>query len=241
MADASSPHAPATASGLKAASASRTSSRPATWSCQVAEVGQVLVEQGVGQPGQQQRIGARTDREVLVGARRGPGPARVDDHQPAAPRPQVLEALRHVRHGPQSSRWTSAGCRRRPPAGRSGRCRAPGSASGSPNSSAQRAVLGHLVDGAGGRERRRVRRACAEHAAVQLAGEGVDVGVAQVQRRRRSRPWSLVHRGQALVDEGEGLVPVDLAPVVALVGSRGRVSRSGSWSSSPSAAPFGQM
>ncbi len=59
--------------------------------CGVAEVDEVLVEEGAGDRGEQQRVGAGAYGEVPVGEAGGAGAARVDDGEGAAARLERLE------------------------------------------------------------------------------------------------------------------------------------------------------
>ena len=70
------------------------------WGASVAEGDQILVEQRVGDAQQQRGVGARRDRQPLVGAGRGQGADRVDHNHFAALTNSVDDA-HHVRCGEQ--------------------------------------------------------------------------------------------------------------------------------------------
>ena len=69
---------------------------------QRAERDEVLAEEHVHEREQEQRVGGRSDREVLVGFLGGLGAARVDDDETPAARPQVAQPSREVGRGPEA-------------------------------------------------------------------------------------------------------------------------------------------
>ena len=89
------------------------------------EVDQVLGEQNVDDPGQQQHVGARADRQVLVGRGGRAGAHGVDDDQPPTPCPQRSQTARACPAPSSSTRSRPTGCRRSQRTDPCGRCPAP--------------------------------------------------------------------------------------------------------------------
>ena len=155
---------------------------------------------------QQERVGARPDRHVLVGRRGGAAAPRVDHDERAAARPQRLQPAGEVRRGPQAAVGASTGSRRASAGSRCGRCRARRSTKGSPYSRPRRHVLGHLVDGAGGEDVARAQR-LAQRARVEAARAASGRSGCRGRGATASRPCSAITAVSRSSHHGERLVP----------------------------------
>ena len=189
---------------------------------QPAEVDEPVGEQHVHDRGQQEHVGARPDRDVLVGHRGGLAPARVDHDEAAAARLERLEPAREVGRGAQAAvRLERVGTEHHEEVGpvdvghRNGQRVA--------EEVPARDVLRHLVDGA---RREQVRRAegAEERTDVLPTRQRVRVGVPDV-RRDRAAAVRVDDGPQPLVDDGERLGPTDLAMAAALAVAHERATQ----------------
>ena len=176
---------------------------------QLAEGDQILVEQRVGDGQQQRRVGARRDRQPLVGAGRGQGADRVDHNHLAALTNSVDDA-HHVRCGEQRALRRGrvgahhhqqvgaldVGHRERPPAA---------------VHQVRRQVLRPLIDGAG-RVGQRDARHAQQHSGVAAEREGMRERVSGVAGHRADAVL-LDHRRQQFGAAPERRIPADLLPL----------------------------
>ena len=177
---------------------------------QPTRIGEALVEERVRERGEEVRVGAGTDEEVLVGLVGGLGPAGVDDDQPTAAGPQRAEPPGEVRRGEEAAvRGERVRAEQEEVVGAvdvGDRDREPGA-----EHQAGRDLLGHLVEGAG-REHVARPEGVEQRPVVQQPGQVVDVRVAEVHRDGVS-PVPVEDRGEAGLDHRERLRPVDRLPV----------------------------
>ena len=144
---------------------------------------------------------------MLVGQLGGAGPAGIDDHQPPAPGPEGLEPAGPVRRGGQAP----VGIERV----RAEHDEQVGAVDVGDGHGQRRAeqesggdLLGPLVDGAGGEDVAGAER-LDDRLQVELAGEVVDVGIAEIDAERLAAVGAddAAEQPSRL---GEGLVPADL-------------------------------
>ncbi len=211
------PHTGATAAGVKPAASRRTSSSPSTCAATAPRSTRPLGEQDVHEPEEEEGVGARSDRKVLVGLLRGLRPPRVDDDDLAAASPQRLEPAREVGCGHQRAvRRVRVRAEHQEivgavDVGDRDRERAAEHQPG-------RHLLRHLVDRARGVDVLRAR-GLQQHAVVREAGKVVRARVAEIDRQRVGTV-PLTDRGESRVDRLERLVPRDLVERVAAAHQR---------------------
>ncbi len=183
----------------------------------VAEVDEPVGEQHVDDREQHRCVGARDDRDPLVGPVRGPGAARVDDHRSPAPLPDLVDLPEHVGAREQAALRRlgvrteheevvgalEVGC---------------GDVPHPPVHERARDVLRPLVDRAGRVDHREAREPD-QQADVPAEREVVDGRVADVGGHRLDAV-PLADAEQELLAPGERVVPRDLAPLVALADHR---------------------
>jgi hypothetical protein len=171
-------------------------------------IDQILREQRVDHPEQQERVGSGTDEVVLVGLGRGPGAAGVDHDDLSAPRADPPQAPAHVGRGEQAAvRHQRVGAQDQQVVGaihvghRNGEHGAEHVAGGD--------LLGHLVERAR-REDVLGAEGADEPGEVDEHAQAVRRGVAEIQRGGVATVL-LEDRLQPGVDLGERLVPGRLA------------------------------
>ncbi len=171
---------------------------------ELSELDQVLVEQHLHHGEQQRGIGTRARRQVTVGQRGGAGVGGIDHHQPAAAtlqRAQLATEVGGRGQAPVGHQRVGADDHQVVGAVEVGHRESHRAA----EHQTERNVFGHLV-----------QRACREDLAgaqtaddqrrVERTGDGVRVRVSHVDADRGAAVLPQ-HRGQALVDRGERLLP----------------------------------
>ena len=182
-----------------------------------AGVGQAVGQHDLDHGQQQVGVGAGSDGHVLVGLLRGAGAPGIDDDDPPAPGLDGLDPAREVGRraqapvglpgvGPEHQQVVGAV--------EVGHRHGPGVA----EEEAGGHVLGHLVDGAGRAQVAGAHR-LDERPQVEGAAHVVDRRVAEVQGHGVAAV-GVPDPAQAHLDGGEGLVPGDRTPAVAVLHQR---------------------
>ena len=157
--------------------------------------------------GEENGVGAGTDRDVLIGSLGGAGTARIDDDDRAATVTNGSDAAREVgRSADTAVRHERVGAEQHEQIG------AVEIGNRHPHAIAvqiaRRHVARHLIDRARREHRARADR-LEERSCMRIPGEIVRIRVAEVDADRFVAMLGF-HGGELLADYGEGLVPLDL-------------------------------
>ena len=234
---ASIPQTGAAASGLSGASNSPRRARPRGPLRQPTGVGEALLEQGVGDRGEQMGVAAGPDEVVGVGQLGGPRKARVDDHELAAALAQRPQPAAQVGRGEQRAvRGQRVGAEDQQVVGVvdvGDRHRQAG-----PEHQRRGDLLRHLID-ARGTEDVAAAQPLEQGAQVDRPVQGVRVGVAEVGADRVPLAGG-EDRCEARLDRLEGLPPARLDQLSVAAHQRCREAV-GITVQLAEAGPFGQM
>lgn len=200
-------------------------------------VGELLLEEYVGDCGEQECVGAGADGDMPVGEAGGPGAAGVDDGERAAATTQRLEPAGEVGGRAEAAvGFERVGAEEQQMVGAVDVRHRDGVRVAEEQSAGD--MFGHLVEGARGEEGPGAERG-EQGGRVERAGHGVHVRVAE-DDTDGLLPVPLGQCGQGCRDRVERLAPTGLLQH-AVLAHEGARSRSGSASSPPKEAPLGQM